>query len=79
MTAVLDGPYSIGALDDPLVAQQLAAAEGRLVARYRNRAGITEERVRHTVGTVSWRFAGARVRGFLPILVERAVRHELDH
>jgi hypothetical protein len=34
--------------------------------------------VRHTFRLVSERFAEARIRSYLPILVERAVRRELD-
>ncbi|MGI8816232.1 MAG: three-helix bundle dimerization domain-containing protein [Pseudonocardia sp.] len=51
----------------------------RLVDRYRDRQGITADRVRHAFATISYRFVGAPVRSFLPILIERAVQFELDH
>ena len=59
------------------IAQQLTAAEGRLVDFYAREGVITEEHVRATFGHVAQRFIDARVRTFLPILIERAVRREL--
>ena len=64
--------------DDIQLAQQLQAAEARLVDRYREHGEITEDRVRSTYAGVVSRFADAPVRNFLPILVERAVQHELE-
>jgi hypothetical protein len=60
------------------IAEQLSEAEGRLVEQYAGRNGINEDRVRRTFGQVRQRFAEARMRTFVPILVERAVRRELD-
>lgn len=60
------------------IAQQLQDAEARLVVRYRERGVITKERVRSTYEGVMALFAHARVRNFLPILVERAVARELE-
>jgi hypothetical protein len=61
------------------LAQQLQAAEARLVDRYREHGDITEARVRSIYAGVMARFVDARVRNFLPILVERAVQRELEH
>jgi hypothetical protein len=61
------------------VAQQLQAAEARLVDRYRDVSGISEDRVRNSYVRAVERFSQARVRNFLPILVERAVQRELEH
>ncbi|NMH99965.1 three-helix bundle dimerization domain-containing protein [Pseudonocardia acidicola] len=41
-------------------------------------AGVGEDRVRATVSEAARRFADARVRSFVPILVERAVREGLS-
>jgi hypothetical protein len=64
--------------EETQLAQQLHAAEARLVDRYRERGDITEDRVRSTYAGVMSRFVDARVRNFLPILVERAVQLELE-
>jgi hypothetical protein len=67
--------------DDPeaqQIAQQLRNTEGRLVDHYAGSRGMTEDHVRHTFGVISKRFIDARVRTFLPILIERAVRRELE-
>jgi hypothetical protein len=63
--------------EDLQVSAQLRDVESRLVHLYA--AGDGEERVRQAVATNRARFADARVRTFVPILVERAVRAELDH
>jgi hypothetical protein len=76
MTATSSKP-SMESLEDRQVAQQLAETESRLIEHYRDRDGITEERVRSTFGSVRDRFAQARIRSFLPILVERGVQVEL--
>jgi hypothetical protein len=60
------------------VAQQLRDAEARLMADYAERAGMAAERVEQVISSVRARFADARIRSFLPILVERAARRELD-
>ena len=64
------------AVEDQKIAQHLASAEGRLVDHYAGNSAITEDHVRQTFGVVTQRFADARVRDFVPILVERAVRRE---
>jgi hypothetical protein len=64
-------------LEERQVGQQLDEVETRLVDQLAGRAEITEERVRSIVRVVRERFAGARIRSFLPILVERAARREL--
>jgi hypothetical protein len=77
MTTAMD-PSSTDGPDDPQVTRQLEAAESRLLAHYRDRDGITEEHIRRTFDKVGSRFANAHVRTFLPILIERATRLELD-
>ncbi|HTF53764.1 MAG TPA: hypothetical protein VK735_40495 [Pseudonocardia sp.] len=64
-------------LEERQVGQQLDEVETRLVDQLAGRAEITEERVRSIVRVVRERFADARIRSFLPILVERAARREL--
>lgn len=61
---------------DP-VDQQLSEVEARLVARYSRQAGLSEQTVREHFAEVRKGFAGARIRSFLPILVERGVRARL--
>jgi hypothetical protein len=53
-----------------------AETEERLVARYREH-GVAPDTVRGAVAEAWERLAGARVRTFVPILVERAVRLRL--
>lgn len=60
------------------IAQQLKETENRLVDHYAGHGQITEDHVRGTFGRVSARFLSARIRTFLPILIERAVRQELE-
>jgi hypothetical protein len=70
MTTRLERP-NIESPEERQLQQQLAELESRLLAQY------VENRVRATLERVRARFAGARVRTFLPILVERAARREL--
>ena len=60
---------------DRQVAQQLQAARFRLMIDLA-RGTIPAREVSNTFEQVSHRFVDARVRSFLPILVERAVRAE---
>lgn len=60
------------------IAGQLKGLEDRLVLRYAGSDAASENRVRNIFGIVLTRFAGARVRAYLPILVERAVRKEIE-
>jgi hypothetical protein len=53
------------------------ATEERLVARYREQ-GVAPDTVRGAVAEAWERLAGARVRTFVPILVERSVRLRLS-
>ena len=64
--------------EDRQVAQQLRDTEARLLDQYAGRAGVTADRVMQVIASVRERFADARIRSFLPILVERAARQELD-
>lgn len=65
----------LAAAADRQVAQQLQAARFRLMIDLAR--GTTPAReVNRTFEQVSHRFADARVRSFVPILVERAVRAE---
>jgi len=66
-----------GTAEEQQIVQQLQAVEARLVEQYAGHGEITEDQVRGTFGQVTQRFVDARVRTFLPILVERAVRREL--
>jgi hypothetical protein len=67
------GPHLASA--DRQIAQQLQAARFRLMIELAR--GTTPAReVSTTFERVAQRFANARVRSFLPILVERAVRAE---
>ncbi|GAA4904967.1 uncharacterized protein DUF3562 [Actinomycetospora succinea] len=54
----------------------LADTEARLVDRW-TAEGVPAEHVHHLVADARERLAGARVRAFLPILVERSVRNAL--
>jgi len=64
--------------EEEQLVQQLKQAEGRLVDHYVQRGEVNEERVRRTFNLVSERFVSAKVRAFLPVLIERAVRRELE-
>jgi hypothetical protein len=54
----------------------LVETEERLVARW-SAEGVAPDTVRGAVAEAVDRLAGARVRSFLPILVERSVRQRL--
>ncbi|HEX4250138.1 MAG TPA: hypothetical protein VH008_31360 [Pseudonocardia sp.] len=75
MSTRLDAP-NLESLEERQVEQQLADVETRLVAHYADQ-GVNEGRVRAIVEQVRSRFADARIRTFVPILVERAARQEL--
>ncbi|WP_445183307.1 three-helix bundle dimerization domain-containing protein [Pseudonocardia sp. Cha107L01] len=60
--------------EEEQIAQQLKESEARLVDHYVTHGEITEDHVRHTFGRVAERFLSARIRTFLPILIERAAR-----
>ena len=64
--------------EDLQVSTQLRDVESRLVSYYAAQHRHSPERVRHAVATNRDRFAHARVRTFVPILVERAARAELE-
>lgn len=63
--------------EDRKINQQLDEVEQRLIAQYTGKQRVSEDHVRSTVRTVRARFADARVRTYLPILVERAARSQL--
>jgi hypothetical protein len=75
MTTRLERP-NVESPEERQLQQQLAELESRLLAQYVDQ-GVSENRVRAALERVRERFAGARVRTFLPILVERAARREL--
>ena len=77
MATTLNSPTS-GRTEEQLVAEQLKLVESRLIERYANQPEISPDRVRQTFATVADRFTHARVRAFVPILVERAVRREIE-
>ena len=66
------------ACEDQHVSAQLRDVESRLVRTHSDGTPPSEDRVRRTVAAVEARFADAHVRTFLPILVERAARVELE-
>jgi hypothetical protein len=73
-------PYaglSPDATEERQIRGQLRAVEERLLAQYRGHASVTEEQVRATMTAAVGRFTDARIRTFIPILVERAARAEL--
>jgi hypothetical protein len=65
-------------LESKRLAEHLAALESRLVAEYAGRAGITESEIHSRFTAACARFSTARIHAYVPILVERAVRAELD-
>jgi hypothetical protein len=65
--------------EDRQVTQQLREVESRLLERYAHGDELPEDRVRQIFEAVQARFTDARVRTYVPILVERAVHAELDH
>ena len=64
---------------DDKVNAQLAAAEDHLVARYAHQGNYTEPEIRAQFQNATQHFADARVRFFLPILIERIVEDNLAH
>ncbi|WP_156935010.1 three-helix bundle dimerization domain-containing protein [Pseudonocardia spinosispora] len=77
MSTQLDAPNP-ETLETRQVDQQLREVEDRLVARYANHADLTEEVVRGAVAELRDRYSIARVRSFLPIIIERAARAKFD-
>jgi hypothetical protein len=69
MTTTLD--TAVGTTHDAL-----GDTEARLVDRF-TAQGVPAEQVHHLVDDARERLAGARIRAFLPILVERSVRNAL--
>jgi hypothetical protein len=63
--------------EDRHLTQQLHEVESRLLERYAHSDELPEAQVRRTFEAVQARFTDARVRTYVPILVERAVRAEL--
>jgi len=63
--------------EEQQINQQLDDTRTRLVENYTARDGVSAQEVLATFDAVRARFADARIRGFLPILVERAVRAQL--
>jgi hypothetical protein len=59
------------------VSAQLRDVTSRLVGAYGDGTSHGDDRVRRTVADIEARFADARVRTFLPLLIERAARAEL--
>ena len=51
--------------------------ENPLVARYAGERGLDEATVRERLDAVCRRLSGARVRGYLPVLVERGLKESL--
>lgn len=60
------------------LAQQLRDVEDRLVTEFASRPDVGEHRVQHVLALVRERFADARIHAFLPILMERAAREQLN-
>jgi K+ transporter len=58
---------------------QLAQLEDHLVTRYAHQGHHTEPEIRAQFQRATQHFTDARVRLFLPILVERIVEEELTH
>jgi hypothetical protein len=77
MASTLHGDSASGNGDQQIL-QQLEATRARLIHQYTAKA-VSEADVQDTFERVAQRFADARVRAFVPILVERGVRAELDH
>ncbi len=67
------GPRTVAAQQDAVREE----TEQRLVARY-GEHGVAPDTVRGAVAEAWERLAGARVRTFVPILVERSVRLRLS-
>lgn len=74
MPSMTEGSTVTAAHDDLSLRTE---TEERLVARYREH-GVEPDAVRGAVAEAWDRLAGARIRTFLPILVERSVRMRLS-
>lgn len=59
------------------VSAKLRDVTSRLVGAYGDGTSHGDDQVRQTIAAIEARFADARVRTFLPILIERAARAEL--
>jgi hypothetical protein len=64
--------------EDHQIDQQLADVESRVRDQYAKSGKSDEDQVKLALSRVTERFVNARVRNFLPILIERGVRRELD-
>ncbi|HEY1968787.1 MAG TPA: hypothetical protein VGH89_12635 [Pseudonocardia sp.] len=64
--------------EDRQVDQQLREVESRLLTRYGGDDSAAQERAREVVASVTARFADSKIRTYLPVLVERAAKAELD-
>jgi hypothetical protein len=73
----MTGHPSAEDLEAQQINQQLRETQDRLVLHYANHFEISEDHVRGTFEAIQSRFADATIRSFLPILIERAVQHEL--
>lgn len=62
---------------DDAVNAQLAQLEDRLVTQYAHHGHHNETDVRDHFQRATQHFANARIRSFLPILIERAVKAKL--
>lgn len=75
--ASTSGTRTRAANEDLQVSTQMRDVTSRLVKAFGDGSGEGEDRIRRTVATIEARFGDARVRTFLPILIERAARVEL--
>jgi hypothetical protein len=75
--ATLNRP-TVESLESRNLAEHLADLESRLVAEYAGRPGIPESEIHSRFAAAYARFSTARIHAYIPILVERAVRAELD-
>jgi hypothetical protein len=75
--ALTDAVGSHDTKTDDAVNAQLAQLEARLVTQYVHQGRHTETAVRDHFQHAAQRFANARIRSFLPILIERAVKAKL--
>jgi hypothetical protein len=69
-------PTTMDELHGEQLAQQLRDLERRLVHDHEN---LSAKAVHECVERERARFANARIFGFIPVLVERAVRPKLRH
>lgn len=75
-TSLMTEPPTIDAISVNQLHAQLTDLQERLIRRY---PAVPSDMVRRLSRDESDRFAGAKVHVFVPILVERAVRDQLDH